>query len=297
MEENDLITNENIVEKKKSNIFINILIVFVILIISVVMYAKYIGTSGLVIREYRIKSELIPSNFSGVKVVYFSDILYGSTVSLDDVQNIVDEINIRKPDIVLFGGGLLSNDFKLKNKDKEKFVELFGSIDAKLGKYAVSGYTDDAKVLEILNQSGFIVLNNSHELIYNEEETPICLFGVGSYNLGEYDLTKALEYLNSNPNCYSVLFTHEADIVSNILVLEHKPNVILAGNSLGGEIKVPFYGPLKRYEGNKKYYLDYYEEDNIHIYISSGIGTKDYNMRLFNKPSINFFRLKSDTKK
>ena len=42
-----------------------------------------------------------------------------------------------------------------------------------------------------------------------------------------------------------------------------------------------------------KYFLDYYDKDNIKLYVSSGIGTKKYNMRLFNKPSFNFYRLKS----
>jgi len=297
MEESVVNTEEVVQEKKKNNIFINILIVIGIFIVSLFMYAKYVGTSGLVTHEYKIKSNLIPDNFSGIKIIYFSDVLYGSTVTFNDIEHLVDEINLRNPDIVLFGGGLLSNDIKLKKAEKEKFIKIFSSIDAKLGKYTINGDTDNSKVLDILTQSNFTILKNSYELIYNEKETPICLVGVGSYNLGEYDLDNAFGYLVSNPNCYSILFTHEADVISNILAFENKPDLILAGNSLGGEIRVPFYGPLKRYEGNKKYYLDYYKEDGIDIYISSGIGTKDYNMRLFNRPSINFFRLKSGTKK
>ena len=297
MEENVIDVKDTNLEKKRSSVIINILIVIGIFIVSLFMYAKYIGTSGLVIHEYRLKSELIPKSFSGIKIVYFSDILYGSTVSLDDIQNLVNEINIRNPDIVLFGGDLLSDNFKLKKKDKEKIIEMFSNIEAKLGKYAVTGSGDKENVLEILSQSNFVVMKNSHELIYNESDTPICLFGVGSYNLGEYDLNVTLQYLNTNPNCYSILFSHESDVISNILALQFKPNVIFAGNSLGGEINVPFYGPLNKFEGSKKYYLNYYNKNKIEIYISSGIGTKDYNMRLFNRPSFNFFRLKSDTKK
>ena len=77
------------------------------------------------------------------------------------------------------------------------------------------------------------------------------------------------------------------------MALEHKPNVILTGNTLGGEINIPFYGPLVKNEGSINYYLDYYELENTKMFISSGLGTKEYDMRLFNHPSFNFFRLKS----
>ena len=40
--------------KKKSNILINTVIIIVIFIVCVFMYAKYVGTSGVRIHEYKI---------------------------------------------------------------------------------------------------------------------------------------------------------------------------------------------------------------------------------------------------
>ena len=280
-------------EKKKSNILINILILLVIFIISVIMYGKYIGTKGIVIKEYRIKDELIPKNFSGVKVIFISDILLGSTINLEDIEEMTEKINKLKPDIILFGGGLTSNNYDLNDEKKESLIETLNKIDVKLGKYAVKGVNDNEVFDEVMNASGFKILSNSFELIYNEDTTPICLIGVGSYNAGSYDLTTSFEFFNTIPNCYTIVITHESDIIDNIMALEHKPNVILTGNTLGGEINIPFYGPLVKNEGSINYYLDYYELENTKIFISSGLGTKEYDMRLFNHPSFNFFRLKS----
>ena len=111
--ESDVQNIEEIEEdKKRSNILINILIIFVIIVVSILMYAKYVGTKGIVVKEYLLQSEFIPDNFSGVKIIYISDLLYGGTVSLKDVEELIDKVNERKPDIVLFGGGMILEDYK-----------------------------------------------------------------------------------------------------------------------------------------------------------------------------------------
>ena len=46
-------------------------------------------------------------------------------------------------------------------------------------------------------------------------------------------------------------------------------------------------------DGSKKYFDDYYKVKNTDIYISGGIGTNEIPLRLFNRPSINLYRLRS----
>lgn len=280
-------------EKKKSNIFINIIIFIVIFLISIIMYAKYIGTKGIITKEYKIESQLIPKNFSGIKVVFMSDILLGSTIDLNDIDELVVKINELKPDIILFGGGLTLDKYELDSETTEELIKKFNSLNVKLGKYAVKGYSDGELFDNIMTSSNFKVMNNSYEFIYNENNIPICINAIGSYNKGDYNLETSFEFFNIMPDCFTITFTHESDIIDNIMNLEHKPNLIFAGNTLGGEIKLPFYGSVNKMEGSMKYFLDYYKKDNTLIYISSGLGTKELDMRLFNRPSFNFFRLKS----
>ena len=106
------------------------LIVFVVLFVtSTILYARYIGTKRFEVREYRVESEVLTSNFSGLKVVHFSDLLYGSTVDMDDVKKMVNRINILKPDLVLFTGDLISMNYKISDSEKEKFRPVFQRID------------------------------------------------------------------------------------------------------------------------------------------------------------------------
>ncbi len=280
-------------DKKKSNVIINIIIILVITFVSIIMYAKYVGTKRIKCVEYRVASEMIPTNFSGVKIIYFSDVLLGSTVAIDDIDELINSINEMKPDIVLFGGNLVSEGYSIKDEEKSSLKENFSKINVTLGKYSVKGFEDTEVFDEVMTESGFIDLTNNYELIYKDENTPICLVGVGSYNLGNYNLESSFAYKENNRDCYTILFTHEGDIINKVMTLEVKPNMILAGNSLGGEIDIPFYGPVNKFDGSLEYFLPYQEKDGVEIYISNGIGTRDYFMRLNNRPSYSLFRLKS----
>lgn len=280
-------------KKKKSNVLINTIIVIIIIVVCVFIYAKYIGTSGVSVKEYKISSEKIPLNFSGVKIIYFSDFLYAGSTDIDMIKQSVDKINLLNPDIVLFGGGLISKGYKLDDKEKESITLEFSKINAKLGKYAVLGSNDEKQVDDIINNSSFVLLDNRKEDILVNDNTPICLVGVSSYVKGSYNLDVSFQFKTSNPTCYTIMFTHEGDIIDKVKTLVNKPDLIFAGNTLGGEVRVPFYGGLFRSEGNMNYYEDRYQLEGIDIYISSGLGTGTTGMRLFNKPSFNFFRLKS----
>ena len=140
------------------------LITIIILIICVsYIFAKYVGTEGLEVREYRVESSVLTSNFSGIKIVHFSDLLYGSTTDMNEVKEMVNHINILKPDIVLFTGDLVSEDTKLNDTDKNKLIEHLSSIDAKIGKYAIYGDADYK-----LKSYDSIMTNSSFKLLSNQ---------------------------------------------------------------------------------------------------------------------------------
>ena len=43
---------------------------------------------------------------------------------------------------------------------------------------------------------------------------------------------------------------------------------------------------------SKNYFKPYYKVNNTDLYISSGIGTRSFDFRLFNKPSVSIYVLK-----
>ena len=125
-------------------------------------------------------------SFDGLKIIQLSDIHYGSTIFIDDIQKLVELINRRNPDLVVFTGDLINKDYKLKSKEQEKLINELKKIKSTIGKYAIFGEEDKEQFTTIMNQSNFTILNNSYELIYNNSNTPILLIGLNSSLSGKY---------------------------------------------------------------------------------------------------------------
>jgi len=270
------------------------LISVMIIIILIILYARYVGTMGFDTKEYTLYSKELPNGFDSMKIVHFSDIHYNRAITLDKVDSIVEEINLINPDIVVFTGDLIDKDVELTSVDFEVLAESLSNINAKYGKYAVLGnhdYNKKDEVVNVFNDSGFKYLENSYDIIYNENNEKIFIGGIGnvSHNLDNIDGT--MEYFNSNDDInYRIILVHEPDISDNI-VDNYDVSLILAGHSHNGQIRLPVIGALYTPNNSKKYYEEYYDINGTDLYISSGIGVSIINYRLFNRPSINFYRV------
>lgn len=284
-------------EEKKKHPIIKFIIIFILIIAAILLYSRFIATKGLATKEYKITSSSIQDNFHGFKIVHISDVHYGRTTDKKDLNNMVKEVNLLKPDIVVLTGDLIDKDTKLDDILKGEISEALNSINANVGKYAISGNHDNnfREWESIINDGGFKNLNDTYELIYNDGYTPILLAGLSSNLNNQIDITerynKILEY-SSNENIkelYKILLIHEPDYINNI---DHSNfNLILAGHSHNGQVRLPFIGGIILPNGAKKYYKEHYKINNTDLYISSGMGTSGISFRLFNKPSINFYRL------
>ena len=285
--------------KKKKHIkvrtWVKVVLLLIVLISSLVLYSRYLGIKGLQVKEYGIVDSKLPSNFYGFKIVHISDIHYKVTTTKEDLENIVKEINKLKPDIVVLSGDLFDSNIEYKEKDYEDLIDVLGSIDYNIGKYSITG-EDDLKFDKwesVINDSEFINLNDTHELIYNEGLDPILLVGISS-NYKDNHIKETIETIYSSITDtynYSILLLHEPDFINKIDY--SKFNLILGGHSHNGQIKIPFIGGILKDKYSKIYYDEYYDLDNTKMYVSSGIGTSKYKFRFLNKPSINLYRLRN----
>ena len=91
-----------------------------------------------------------------------------------------------------------------------------------------------------------------------------------------------------NGNFFQILLTHEPIIWKQV---QSKTNLVLAGHSLGGLVRIPFVGGLIKKDNVGDYVVGKFENGNSIMYVSNGIGTENFSFRLFNKPSITLYRL------
>ena len=277
---------DNIINKKESGKMKIIIITLIILVIACFIYIRFIATNGFIVKEFGITSENLPANFNGFKIAHLSDIHY-ATVGKEKLDEIVEEVNKMKPDIVVFTGDLYDEFSNLTEDMKNKIVDSLSRIDAPLGKYAVSGnhdYSFDG-FKELVERCGFIYLENESKLINYNGDEPIEIVGYPSINSGKQD------YNHLVSNYFKIGLIHEGDALDNIL--DKKFDLVLAGHSHGGQVRFPFLGNVYKVEGGKKYFDEHYSINNTELYISYGLGESQYKIRSLNKPSFNFYRLYS----
>ena len=275
------------------------IILFIILLISLLfLYAKYVGIKGLIVKEYRIESNILTSNFSGIKIVHFSDLIYKSTVDKNDVKELSPRINELKPDIVVFTGDLVNKNKKYKNEDIEFLEEQLLNIEATIGKYAIYGDADysfeDYKT--IMEKAKFNILNNSYDEIFYKNNDSMFIVGLPSSSKEEVKFEEAFSfYKEDEKRKYIIVLAHDGKTIKLLDDTTYEVDLILGGHSLNGSVVVPYYGGVFLDDLADKYYQEHYSKGITDIYISSGIGTNKYPYRIFNKPSFNLYRLKAQS--
>ncbi len=277
--------------------FIIFLLLTIVIIGSIIFYSRYIGTSGIFINEYKIVNKNLSNDFYGLKIVHISDLHYGRTINEKELNELVEKINLTKPDMVVLTGDLIDKDTNLTENDIEIISTAFNKIDVTIGKYAIKGNHDyNFEKWDILiENSGFVNLNDKYELIFANENDYILLSGMSTNVYGDLSVKEKVkifeDFINNSeikPN-YSILLMHEPDFIDDFDY--NNFNLILAGHSHNGQIRLPIIGAIIKPNYGKKYYDSYYELKNTDLYISNGLGVSEINFRLFNRPSFNLYRL------
>lgn len=278
-------------KKKRRKLSLKVFLVFTIVLGLIFCYARFVEVNLLDVKEYKINSELVPDNFNGVKLVQFSDLHYGMSINDKNIDKIIKKINSIKPDIVVFTGDLVDKDYSLTKEDVNILTESLKKIDAKYGKYSVKGNHDyyNKDFDNIMYDAAFMNLNNTYDTVYNDNSNPLLVYGYDDTLYGNPS-SEGLNDKGIKDIKYKIVLVHEADYVEDILK-EHEVELVLSGHSHGGQVRIPYLKPFFLPDGSKKYYDSYYKVNNTDIYVSNGIGTSIFKMRLGSTPSINFFRI------
>lgn len=272
--------------EKEHHYFRTLFFLLLLLVILVIIYGKFLGSKGLIIKEYEINNSKIPSSFNNIKIAHFSDILYKGDKEVFD--NIIKKINDKKVDIIIFSGNLTNSNYKVDEEDTEFFISRLKELNSTYGKYYVTGIDDkkNPSYDHIMTSSGFININDNKDLIYSKNKETILLVGL-DYNTSSGFISDIIKEKNYN---YSIVTFSESDSIDEIK--DYNFDLALSSNSLNGQIDIPFVKDFFTREGSKKYIEPYYKINSTDFYISSGIGTDLIDYRLFNKPSINIYSLK-----
>lgn len=255
-------------------------------------YARYIEPRQLKITKHEIHSSKLPQSFDGIRIVLFSDTHLGHYYSIEDFSNLINLINEQAADIILFTGDLL--DAPNRYEDVNKVAPLLKELRAPLGKYSIYGNHDHGGygseiIKDIMEQSEFKLLVNKHEKLFNRYNEYIFISGLDDSMLGNPDPEKALQ--NIDPNIFSILLAHQPDIADRIV--DYPVDVQLSGHSHGGQVQLPFYGPIFTPIGATTYFEGFYQVGPVQLYVNRGIGTTRVPFRFLSSPELTIFTLRA----
>ena len=273
------------------------LITFILIVGLLYLYAYFFGTIGLNVKEYRVRKKSFSEEYNGLKIAHISDLHYGNHISNDKVKKLVEEVNSLKPDIIFITGDLVDN--AITKKQHKDLVDILKNLEASINIFAVKGNHDTyyKKYDSLISEAGFIKLDDRFEKIYLDENNFIFLAGLSDSIFNAKSTKDRFEDINNEitakenmDGCIlKLLLIHEPDYIEQINF--NSFDIIFSGHSHNGQVRLPLIGSLYEPIGSKKYYKEFYKLDNTDLYISSGVGLSWLPIRLFNKPSFNFYRI------
>jgi uncharacterized protein len=248
----------------------------------------------------------LPKAFNGLKVVQISDIHSGSFDSKESVMKGINMINDLEPDLILFTGDLVNS----QSKEIDPYIDVFGQLKAKYGKYAILGNHDYYGIPREGNQEAYIKDFHSKygkmgfKLLKNENASVeiggemIFLLGVENWGAGRFfqkygDIDATLKGVKEED--FVILMSHDPTHWSE-KVLDHPRQIpiTLSGHTHGMQFGIDIPGfkwsPVKyRY----KHWSGLYEDKGQYLYVNRGFGFLGFPGRVGMWPEITLLELKS----
>jgi predicted MPP superfamily phosphohydrolase len=259
------------------------------------LYAGEIARHEIDIVHRPIPIDNLPSPFHGYRIVQISDIHLDEFTEPYFLERVVRQVNTLAPDLVLLTGDFVTHGsltFVAGNHAAHRCAEVLATLTAPL-RYAVLGNhdvaTNSAMVIHALTSRGTPVLVNQHIAIEkNGSRLWICGLEDPGTSHPDLDLT-----LPAKPDAPVILMSHEPDYADTVTAHPrgHLVDLMLSGHSHGGQVRLPFLGPLILPPMGEKYPEGPYRFNRMQLYVNRGIGTVGLPFRLNCPPEITVLTL------
>lgn len=217
-----------------------------------------------------------------LRVVFLSDMHVGPYKGARWLRRLVRRTNALEPDIILLGGDFIYD----ASSDPAPLTELSG-LKARHGVIGIMGNHDfhyqPEAVREVLHASGVRILDNA-SFIFSHDEARCAVTGVEDDWDANTDFTSAFRDIGTSDCVISLI--HNPDLAPH--AAKFRPTLILSGHVHGGQMRLPFLGPIPRlpHHLGRKYDRGVFEVDGTPLIIGQGVGESGPRARLFCPPQI-----------
>lgn len=196
-------------------------------------------------------------------------------------EKVITILNQKQPDVIVITGDLVS-----RNGKRNEYKKFLSKLSAPLGVFYVKGnwehWNPVKDFLALLNETKVELLNNENKKIYKN----IYLIGFDDAYEGRVDIESSL--FNIPKNAFKIGLFHSPKFFEQIF---NKIDLAFSGHSHGGQIQIPFLGPIITPYGTGTFSNGWFEKNGSKMYVNRGIGTSILNVRLFSRPEVCFVKL------
>ena len=272
------------------------------------LYGMYKGKYNFKVLKYNLEFDDLPDAFDGYRITQISDIHSGSFDNRKMIEYGVSLINKQKSDAILFTGDMVNN----KTEEMKPWADLFATLEAKDGKYAVLGNHDYGDYIpweteelksqnlqdlkDLQKKMGFDLLLNEHRYLAKGNDK-IALVGVENWGKGGFkkagDLQKAVSQISDTD--FKILMSHDPSHWELEVVPDKKHfHLTLSGHTHGMQfgIEIPGWIKWSPVKWRYKHWAGIYKEKGQYINVNRGFGFLGYPGRVGIWPEITVITLK-----
>jgi predicted MPP superfamily phosphohydrolase len=226
----------------------------------------------------------LPDAFQGFRIVQMSDIHLEEYTEAYFLERMVAQTNALDPDLVLITGDFVSRgprDLSVAWKAAGIGAEILSTLKAPqrfgiLGNHDVNVGAEH--VITPLEAHGTPILVDSYTPLERGSDV-LWLCGADDAGTRSPDLNFAIP---ANPRAPVLFMCHEPDYVDEVILHPRFPliDIMLSGHSHGGQIRLPYIGPLILPPMGQKYVEGHFQFSHMQLYVNRGIGTVGLPFRL-----------------
>ena len=264
------------------------------------LYAGEFERHWLEVVHKEISITGLPSAFEGVKLAQLSDIHLDEFTEPFLLREAIEEINRARPDYVLLTGDYVSSQVlppHLTAEAARQCGRLLNRLECPQ-RYAIFGNHDifagEKEVGEALRANDIVVLRNEY-LPLQRNGGRMWLAGLDDPVCGRPDPDRAIPTSIQNvPHEPIILLCHAPDYIDVLRFRAAAPSIslVLSGHTHGGQIRLPFIGPLRLPPGGRKYVEGLFNVGSMQLYVNRGIGSVGVPFRFDCRPEITLFTLR-----
>lgn len=255
------------------------------------IYATHIEPNLLFTREVVIET---PKVTEEVRILHLSDL---QSDGIDgNEERAFARIRALHPDLLISTGDLLQAPVAVRDQEFDKAIALFATVDAP--QFDTNGDTD-GYVRTLLNSGKAPPLQGleGESALVDIKGAKIRIHGL-SLQASRYaeftDVALAGAVSSLEPSEFTIVAGHAPDFI--LRAKEHAFDLCLAGHTHGGQIRIPFLGPIITMSSVPRHLArGFHEVGETRLNVSAGVGAEHAaglpSIRVFCPPEVTLIRL------